>query len=1388
MRKSFCLLVVCLMSSIVYGQPDLDFEHLDTSHGLSQSWVNSIAQDQLGFLWICTQDGVNRYDGYRFEIIDKMESGGVRQPSTGAFYCFFQSPDGEILLGTAEGVYAYDKKANVISRRQDLPNGDIYEIAGDRGGLWIGSYDLHFYDSATAKIKSYYANPSVKGALSGHSINAIFRDSRRNLWVGTGSGLNIYNRTNDSFLRYFSDDDPNSLSDNDIRSIEEDKFGRLWIGTQNGLNLVTGPVGRCTFRRFLHNSADANSLARGTVLSLNADDDWLWVGTENGGLDLLDINHLQEGVRFHHHRYDIRQPKGISNNSIHCIFKDVQDNVWIGTFAAGLNKYSPQGRKFKHYYKAHDKSNSLINNQVNAFLEVGSKVWIGTEGGLSVMDKSTGSFEHFTHDPNDPGSLGADAVWCIYQDHGGTIWVGTWGGGLNKLNRRTGKFTRYVNDPNDHQSLSNNNVFAIYEDGEQMLWIGTMGGGLNKMIEPRGRFRRFGSVDNGLATNFVEQIVQTQRGELLLANVRGVYSLNRDNQSFEPFMASDSTLGTLGNENVFAISEDQWGRLFIGSGSGMYWRLPDEDQLYKLTIKDGLPYNVVKSIAVDQEMNIWLGTNRGLSKVTLDSTGKGVEAIKTFTAEDGLQSNEFNRRSSLYSSDGTMFFGGVNGFNAFVPDQIESNTYLPRTVFTDFYVFNEKVEIGTSDFLHEHISLAEEIVLPYSIRVFGLGFVGLNYVSPEKNQYAYILEGFDDQWSYVGNRREVTYTNLSPGDYTLKVKSSNNDGVWGEPTATVDIKILPPFWRSYYAYALYILLVILLLYLFRRYSVIDIERKRDLQIAALEKEKEAEINKSKLAFFTNISHEIRTPLTLIDGPVQNLINHGGLQERNRQQLELVNRNVKRLLHLINQLLDFRKIDTGHVKLQVGNHKILPIIQSIGDVFSQQAEMQQIDFRISCEDPELTCWVDEEKLTTIMYNLISNAFKYIGDEHSVTIDIRAVDIPLESSKKRFNFLKSRDQLSDVKQVEIKVTDNGIGIARDKLDSIFDRFYQADANAGKSASSGIGLNIVKEYVNRHHGTITVESEQGKGSCFTVLLPNQMNLYQPEELQLNPNSSTTTSKEVVYRYTPELTNISRGTRIPDLETIEGRPTLMVAEDEKDLLFYIISMLKDDYNLVYTSDGQEALEKIREQEPDMLISDIVMPGMTGLELTKTLRSELESSHIPIILLSAKADYNNKIEGLEQGADVYLAKPVNKEILNAHIKSLLVSREKLKKLFRRQVDVVSKEITVTALDESFFDELLNVLNLNISETVLDITDLASEMGMSTRALASKIRAITGQEIEDFIISMKLKKAAQLLERSPMPVDKVARLVGFPKLSTFSRLFLEEFGIAPAQYAGDEHA
>ncbi|MEO5563636.1 MAG: two-component regulator propeller domain-containing protein, partial [Chitinophagaceae bacterium] len=1109
-------------------------------------------------------------------------------------------------------------------------------------------------------------------SLSDDHVNFLYEDTQGNFWVATENGLNLFNRENGSFKIFqelpFSNPEK---ANNIIRVIKEDRQGNLLLGTaDNGLLLYNDK--EKTFKQYKHQEKDPTTLASNLVRSLLVDKKGdIWVGSVNGGLDFF---HSTSGT-FFHYQNEPDNLFSLSQRTASALFEDNQGNLWVGTHRGGVNLYMPNTEKFTLYRQEPD-ANSLSYNDVKAFCQdARGNIWIGTDGGgLNLFNRETNAFYHYKYDPYDTKSLGSNEVLDIMEDSEGNLWAATWGGGLNLFNKKSGNFTRYLNDPLNINSISSNYIQKIFEDHEKNLWIATYYGGLNLFDRKTKQFSRVitdPQQKTRLTGNNIVSINEDKSGNIWIGtDDGGLNCLHAGTKTFTHYFNKEER-----DPDLRIIFVDSKGRVWVGQ-TGLYLFNPEQNTFALYTHKAGLSTEFIKGIAEDDLGNFWISTSNGITQFNPDNFN-----FKKYNTADGLQGLEFEANSYLKTKDGQMYFGGVNGFNAFYPENIKTNTFVPPVYITDFQIFNKKIIAEEKDSpLEKDISLTEKINLSYKQSTFSFGFAALNYTALENNQYAYKLEGWDDDWNYVGNERKASYTNLSPGKYTFRVKASNNDGVWNESGPSIIINITPPFWATWWFRTLFLITVISGVILFYQF-------KRRLELRKLEEQKREEMHQVQLQFFTNISHEFRTPLSLILGPVEKLQSEDPQSNKNHYY-KVIYRNANRLMNLINELMDFRKSEAGVLKLHVMPGSISPFLQEIYEEFSELAIEKKIKFNVNAPEEVKEIWFDRQVLEKIAINLIGNSFKYTADGGTITVEIlESLDIFKPSFE---NELILKNDYHGKKYIYLRVADNGIGISKDSIAHLFERYYKiTESHLG----SGIGLAFVKSLTLLHKGHIHVYSERDKGTEIIIGIPVGKEDYESKERWVNNNKETGARLESIHsKYEHELPSFEEIAQPGKDAEQRSIPHLLVVDDNEELRNFLKESLNQQYHITEAIDGRSGLAKAKEEFPDLIISDVMMPGMDGNEFCRLIKEDIETSHIPFVMLTAKDALESRIEGVESGADFYFAKPLSIQLLTLTIRNILSQKLKLKDRYFNDHHADAKELVHSRKDKEFIDQLITII------------------------------------------------------------------------------------------------
>ncbi|MDO5980195.1 two-component regulator propeller domain-containing protein [Flavivirga spongiicola] len=1383
MLKVLKYVLFYLLSISVYSQnSDIKFDYIDDNNGLSSNSVLSISQDSLGFMWFATRYGLNRYDGYEVKTYYR-NTEDENSISNNHINKVFKDSNHNLWVATKSGVNRYNKNFDSFTRLEiknnalDFTNDYFIDIIEDSNkSIWLLSL-ASLVKCRTFDIKN--ANPKLESYhdLSTIKPKCLYVDKENTIWIGAEEGLFIIKNKRLSPYKLINTKHTETIIS--INKIYELDNGELALATENAGLQVLNIKSQRIINYLRNDNNNENSLVNDRVRSIfESKKGDIWLGTRDG---LSVLNHEKNRVtNFLHKSID---QNSISDNSIKDIFEDNAGGIWLATYAGGVNYYHPENSKFKHIKRDFINSNSLSSDKISfLYKDKGGVLWIGTEGsGINRYNEGNGVIKSYSNFPDHYEAL--DNIKAIAESNNQYLWLGT-NGGLSKFDKETHTFTNFTNNPLDPNSLSYDQIHSILHDSG-ILWIGTNGGGLNKFDISKNTFQVFKSNDSesGIISDNINHLLQEKNGGLWIGTEAGIDFLLPDKLNFNRSDAFKQLQRKLNPSINNVLFSDDHNYLWIGTeGDGLISINKDKHSIQFYTRADGLPGNIVYAIEQDKKSNIWISTNKGLSKLTLNYLKDSIELVKVnnFNKKDGLQGNLFSYRSSFKDRFGMMYFGGVKGYNTFYPSQILDTSSRPSVIFTDFKINYETIKPGDKKSpLVTDITKASNITLKYDQQPFSFTYAGLQFINPNNLYYSYQLEGIDDDWVIAGKERTLTYTRLHEGSYELRIKASDNLNQWGDDYTKIAITILPPPWRSWWAYLLYVFVSILALIFAIYYTNKWFQLKNILALEKLSKEKEHELHERKVKFFTDVSHELRTPLTLILTPLEKLMDETKNNLKFNKKIRIIQNNSRKMLLLINQLLDLRKFETGHVKLEIAEGNISKFIKETTLPFREMAKIKGMDFSYKPSKPHISFCFDRVKMEIIIYNLLSNAFKAISSHGSVEV--------------RLEELSKKDELGDVRPfVKIEVEDNGKGIPEKYTKSIFDRFYQSenDTQLGVN-SSGIGLELTKRMVKLHQGTITVFSKMptdttaGK-TIFTIEIPQgnidlESKPIKREHAKGNEQSlyKTELLKSELYDYQVE----SESRKFDEILSLgKDTPALLVVEDNKSISNLICDLFKDDFKVRTAYNGKEGWNKILENIPDIVISDIMMPEMDGLELCRMLKTDKRTCHIPVILLTARTSVTFKYEGMETGADDYVKKPFSTKYLSMRVKSLLHQRKLVQEhLFRNSV-IQPKELGLNSTDEVLLTKAVKYIEENLDNPELSVENLSNHLGLSRVHFYRKIKSIANVTAVDFIKNVRLKKAIQLLESDSYSIKEVRYLTGFNDATYFRTSFKKLFGVNPSQY------
>ena len=1378
MKCKLLILSVLLLSStcLLNAQNNLfQFSHLDIKNGLSHNEVTCTLKDDKGFMWFGTLSGLNRYDGYNFKIFKHAVS-DTTSLDDDYIVSIAEGPENKLWVETRNGFNIYDPATEKFShnisgylRTIAIPDRFIEAIKKDQSGcFWFlhQTQGLYKFDPVTGKTVHLMHSDANKNSIYFNTISDLAQDSKGFFWLIYRSGVLECLDPRNYSIKYRSfkfNKLPAEL--NSSYKIFIDKQDDIWAFVPTyyvGIYYVN--INKNIFKH-IDKGADHFHLNTDIVSSVIEDDkNRMWIGTDHGGINILDKKDFK--IEYLLNRED--DNKTIGQNSITLLYKDNTGIIWAGTYKKGVGYYHESIIKFPLY--THHLSDPLTDpkslsfSDINSFAEDKSgNIWLGTNGGgLIYFDRKNGTFKTYLHKANNSNSLTNDVIVCLYIDHNQKLWIGTYFGGLDCFDGKD--FKHYKHSDALPGSISEDRICAIAEDQDNHLLVGTLSAGFNVFDSETQTFRHYinNFTDNAIHSNYISRLLVDHSGNLWVVTSYGLDVLLKSKNQFAHYIHDEQNPNSLINNNTNNILEDKEGLIWISTREGISILDNKTNQFTNITKEDGLPDNTVIDMQEYDKNNIWVSTPNGISDIVVDRSQKKLKfQFLNYNETEGLQGREFTENSSLKTREGELIFGGGNGFNIFKPAYIRTNKNVPNLVFTDFQVFNKSIDVDEKMngkvILPKSITELNTLTLKYNENVFSLEFAALNYFNPDKVKYQYMMEGFDKKWINADNKiRKATYTNLDPANYIFKVRATSNEQ-WNDRELALNINILPPFWKTAWAYILYACIVVAALLLLRRMGIEKLRSQFAIEKEREEAQRMHELDLMKIKFFTNVSHEFRTPLSLIMAPVDKILKQTKDPEI-KPQLLLINRNAKRLLNLVNQLLDFRKMEYQELKLHEKTGDIIGFIREISYAFNDIADQKNVSFIFDSDVESFNTRFDHDKIERILFNLLSNAYKFTSEGGQVSVLLNLIG---KNNKKEA-------------QLEIRVVDTGIGIAHDKLDKIFDPFFQNDIPGSMlNQGSGIGLSITKEFVKLHNGEIFVESEFNEGSCFIILLPLRR-----------------VEKDILTNGTVPADN--RTGFLNDVETLRNRlskdikdgkkQTILLVEDNEDFRFYIKDNLKASFSIIEADNGKKGWQKALALHPNLIVSDISMPEMNGIDLCRKIKNDSRTSHIPVILLTAQAGEDQQLKGLETGASDYLTKPFNFEVLQSKIRNILNQQESMRKTYQKQVEVNPTEMHIESPDELFMKKVLLLIDDNISNPNFSVEELSSEVFVSRYTLYKKILSVTGKTPNELVRSMRLKRAAQLLETGHLTISQICNKVGFKSQKYFVKTFKAEFNTIPSKY------
>jgi len=1361
-----CLLVLFWSAAVSAKNKQPAFERVTAEQGLTSNRINGIVQDQEGFIWIATNNGLNRFDGFENKQYTKQQDDttSLSNNSVLALYC---DSANQLWILTINYLHRYNRKLDNFDRFLISEKKESYRyenkgfiVSDQTGNIWVGTPTNGLFCFNKQKQICKNIVPEIK------AVSSIYCNPDGKIWIGSENGMLIgYDPVSKKTETF-------KMPDGIRRTVKDDFIWKIWPDNTGKLNLfltsgffqfeiVSGEFLELTAWNRAVNSSDHE------LRSVYIDEDKIWVGTQASGLYIIEMKNNQSTRT----QTISNNLNSLSNNSVVSVIKDRSGVYWVAT-KDGLNKYDPTMELFARYQNEPENPKSLHYNFVSSFCQSpDGNIWVGTFGkGIAVFDKFNETFKAIIHNPENPASLVNDAVRALEPDMDGNIWIGTTNG-LSKYNNKQQKFTNYRSS-SEKGSIASDDILSLLVSKDNHLYVGTNGEGvsvceLNKLNTDG--FKTCSPDFGLLSSGKVRKMIELNNGTIVFGTFGGgldfLFNGKITNLSLSEFSKS------IDSDYINALCEDKEKNVWVGTWDGLFLLDSTLTTQRQFNTLNGLPSNEITGIITDNDGDIWVSGMNGLSQ--LSKTSEIEFKISNYTARNGLQGSYFTTYSTLKTSDGELYFGGYNGFNRFYPDKIKLIQKAPEVILTDFQVFNQSVPVNQKVdgriLLTEHISGTKSITLGNQHKVIGFRFSAMTTSQVEKVKYACLMEGVDPDWVILNqNQRSISYNNLSPGDYTFTVKASNSEGVWDSAGTSVSITVLPPFWKTWWAFILYLLAIAGFLYLAREYSLSRERLENKALVEHIQREKDAEINNLKIKFFINISHEIRTPLSLIIAPLEKILHTDNVNQDIKNYLKIMYGNTQRLLTLINQLLDFRKIETGNVHLQVAPYDVVGFVNDIKKAFDENAEQKNIEFSFSSNISSLQLWFDPDSMEKILFNLLSNAFKFTRPNGNIKIHL--------------------NRLENEEACEILVRDNGIGVEANKLEKLFDRFYQVETKSllkQDSMGSGIGLSIVKNLVELHKGEITVESTHGEFTQFRIV-------FKMGKKHLENNNNITISEKPVpyslnYHFVfPVVEESESAESLGSVNNLKQRKDIkiLIVEDNPEIRYYLKQSLQPDYEIIEAENGKTGCELAVEQIPDLIVTDVMMPEMDGIELCKTLKNEMLTQHIPIIILSAKSSIEDTLAGLETGADDYVPKPFNEQILQAKIKTLITNRQKLIEKYGDLKIKTDPEVEQDTLsfDDVFVTRVVTFIKENISDETLTNEKIEAHFKTNKMQMYRKLKAVTGWSVNSLIREIRIREALKLLQHSEKNISEIAYQLGFSDPLYFSKYFKKEVGVAPQHY------
>ncbi len=1363
------ILIILYLSSLnlLFSQAKFEnYQFRSIVEASSKRAITAIIKDKSEFIWIGTDgSGLFRYDGLnyiRFQT-DYTEETGI---NSDFIHSLLVDINNRLWVGTREGLCHYDRDFDTF-RKVDINRGQPVTVRSiiedNNGNLLLGTNNLGLFKLNPENLESTQIAPELL-LRSDFQVSSFSKTSTGFIYIGSNYGL--YGLNNEYQTTQIFKDKFNKLPISaSIECMLIDQRGFLWVGTTTqGLMRVKPDNDNYKF--------DVFPITENKVLSIiNTKPNFIICGTENDGLIILNETG-QVHKKYLHSKYN---ENSLKSNSIWSLYEDDEHRIWLGYYNKGLGVFKNPSSRFNAVEALPNIENSLQTSTVTSVVKDQSgKILMSSEGGgIDIFNPDDKTFIH-VNEQNQKFFAGLDAndIQSIFIDSRHSIWLGSWSKGIYFVRKGSTNFKNF--NISNTSGLKSNRVLTFSEDSTGKVWIGTFNEGLHYYDPAKEDFFHYKSTtyaEYGSDNVYIRKLLVDSDNVLWIGTISGLFKLDLNSDSgLKIESMRKKMMKDLKNHNeiqvILSIFESNDKTIWIGTdGAGLFSFDKEANDFTNYHSFPDMNEKSVRSIITDNNENLWISGGNGLTKLDFKNNNS-----TNFTREDGLLSNEFSNDAAFRGNSGDLYFGNYEGMIYFDPNAVSEAEEEPQLYLLDFKLFNESVSPNENNSpLSKVISQTEHLILNHNQSVFTIEYVGIDYNDSRKNEYAYFLEGFEDDWNYVGNNTSATYTNLEPGNYAFKLKSFSRGEELNPEILSLKITVLPPWWKTYYAYSLYILLLALFLYVIASIYKNRIEAK---QTVTLEREKAVQIeklNNKKLQFFTNISHEFRTPLTLIINPLEDILRNEDqlLPSSVYTKLKTIHKSSDRLAKLINELMDFNRLKFNAVSLQVSEIEVVGFVKDIINYFLEEASIRKIHISLHTTDEKLIDWLDPKMLEKIMFNLISNAFKFTPDGGVIKVAIKKFDSDQESAK-------AQSQSNQIGSYTISVEDTGSGLDKKNLKKIFDRFYQVNnLNKAYYGSTGIGLEVVKEFVELNKGSISVDSVLEVGTTFTITFPIGKDLFSVEDFSVE-TLETDLTKERYELSSPE------ADRSSNIDSVKKDYTVLIVEDHAELRNYLENELKRNYKVLVAENGKKGYDLAINKLPDIVITDVIMPEMNGLELCKNIKANIKISHIPILMLSAKALVADRVEGIDSGADIYLSKPFDMDVLKSSLSQLIKSRQIIFNNFYTGIIKPGTQNTTT-VDLKFIDKILVIINENISAPELNVDFLSSKVFLSRSQLYRKIKALTGGSVNEFIRNIRLQKAKQLIDEGDDNINEISYKVGFTSPSYFTKCYKAMYGHVPTQ-------